>query len=548
MVAVVLSDLAQTERQSALEGLRMTFRNQLVTGGTTLLLRALRAKQVTEARRAAHELALGGEFEPLGNGLLGLLHEERSKTESRLPHGKGNLPPRHVGHFISVRDDNVTRPPRVCNISPYTMPRLLCMRSLRPVFLLLATLGAPFAAAQESGALIDALIRKGILTHQEAEDIRAELVRENNTVPAHAMAGGKSTDRLSIGMRMQLQYAHLDTDIPGAAAQPPVVNHAALRRMYLTLKAGVGGNWGATLTYDFASSSYDDAIVEWHPNRDLTFNFGLRKVNVAYEERYTSGDIRAIERSSVTRYFVESNNGRRLGAASYRIGAFLDGRKELNNTYAFVYSAAVTNPERNETFSGSAGFGDANNNTPALWANAGLTGKFNTAAGPGNWIAGLGAGHLPDQGGFGTTNFGRGWDLDIYSAYLHITAPRWSLMTEYLTSHVDRGASATADAQPEGFYIQPTLLLTDTIEAVVRFAWLNSDHRGVTLSDVVRSAQSGGTMNEFTEWFAGANWYLRGNDLKLQLGAVYGKTKDTLTGAPAEAKAVGVRSQMQLQF
>lgn len=60
----------------------MTFRDELVTSGTTLLLRALRAKQVTEARRAAHEFALGGEFEPLGNGLLCLLHEERSKTES----------------------------------------------------------------------------------------------------------------------------------------------------------------------------------------------------------------------------------------------------------------------------------------------------------------------------------------------------------------------------------------------------------------------------------------------------------------------------------
>ncbi len=66
----------------------MTFRDQLVTRGTTLLLRALRAKQVTEARRAAHELALGGEFEPLGNGLLGLLHGERSKTESPPPLGK----------------------------------------------------------------------------------------------------------------------------------------------------------------------------------------------------------------------------------------------------------------------------------------------------------------------------------------------------------------------------------------------------------------------------------------------------------------------------
>src|SRR5688572_33267482 len=33
--------------------------------------------------------------------------------------------------------------------------------------------------AQESAALVDALIRKGILTQQEAEDIRADLVRES---------------------------------------------------------------------------------------------------------------------------------------------------------------------------------------------------------------------------------------------------------------------------------------------------------------------------------------------------------------------------------
>ena len=80
--------LAQTERQGSLQRLGMALSHQFVTGGTTLLLRALRAQQVTEARRAAHELASGGEFEPLGNGLLGLLHGERSKTETDLPLGK----------------------------------------------------------------------------------------------------------------------------------------------------------------------------------------------------------------------------------------------------------------------------------------------------------------------------------------------------------------------------------------------------------------------------------------------------------------------------
>ncbi len=43
------------------------------------------------------------------------------------------------------------------------------------------------------------------------------------------------------------------------------------------LKAGVGGDWGITMTYDLASDGYDDAIVEWKPSPELSFNFGLRK-------------------------------------------------------------------------------------------------------------------------------------------------------------------------------------------------------------------------------------------------------------------------------
>lgn len=412
--------------------------------------------------------------------------------------------------------------------------------------LLLAVLATAPVLAQDSGALIDALIRKGILTNQEAEDIRADLVRENNTIPAQAYALNKSTDRMSIGMRMHLQYANLGTDIDGAAVNPPSTDHFFLRRMYLTLKSGLGANWGAMVTFDFAGQSYDDAHIEWKVNNDNSVFFGLRKVNVCYEERASSGNIKAIERSSVTRYFVESNNGRRLGAGSYRIGTFLDGKRDLSNKLTLIYTGAITSPERNETWSGSAGFGDNTNNHVALWGTVGLGGKLAN----GTWVAGVGTGYLPDQGGFGTANLGKGYDLNVYSVFTDISVGRFGFMGEFLTADVERGAATpgSPNASPRGFFLQPSLLLTDTIEAVVRYAWLDSDHRGVTLADVVRSAPGGGTMNKFTEWYAGFNWYLKGNDLKYQLGAVYGKTEQTLTGGAASAKAIGVRSQMQLQF
>jgi len=302
------------------------------------------------------------------------------------------------------------------------------------------------------------------------------------------------------------------------------------------------------MTYDFAGGSYDDAIIEWKPTHDLSFNFGLRKVNVGYEERGSSGNLKSIERSGVTRYFVEANNGRRLGAASYRIGAFLDGKKEINSTMNFIYSAAITNPERDESFTGASAAGDNTRNHMALWGNVGISGKLPNNGG--TYVAGFGYGFEPDQGGFGAppTNLGKGWDLSLYSFYTDWTVGRFSLLSEYLMANVERGVSATRNAWPKGWFVQPSFLVTDTVELTVRYSHLNSDGRGLNLGDVVRSAPAGPTMNKFEEWYAGVSWYLRGLDLRFQLGAISGKTNDTVTGAPAEAKTTGVRSQVQLQF
>jgi hypothetical protein len=408
--------------------------------------------------------------------------------------------------------------------------------------------GALFAAsafAQDSGALIEALVRKGILTNQEAENIRADLVRESAVIPAPAYAGGKSTDRFSVGMRLQTQFAHLATGIENVK-DPPSTNHFFLRRAYITFKAGLGGEWSSTFTYDVAGQSYDDAILTFKPNPELTFDFGLRKVNFAVEERGTSSDLRAIERSSVTRYFVEANNGRRLGAGSYRIGAFLDGHKDNigPNGLGLLYSVAVTNPERADTLAIAAAVGDNTSNNFSYWANAGLTGKLPV----GTWTGGVEWAYLPDQGGPSNTNLGRGFHLKEYGAYFNLQAGRFGLISEYLEADVDRGVSLTRDAKPKGWYIGPSFLVTDTLEAVVKYAQLDTDGRGVNLSDGIRSAPGGGTMNKMKEYYAGGNWYIKGNDLKFQFGFVYARSKDTVTGAPAKAETYGIRSQLQTNF
>ena len=397
--------------------------------------------------------------------------------------------------------------------------------------------------SQDSGALIDALIRKGVLTNQEAEDIRADLVKENNTIPAHAFAGNKSTDRLSVGARMQIQYTNLNTEIAGITVKPAATDHFFTRRMYLTFKAGLG-DWGSVFTYDFAGGSYDDAIIQWKPTSDIGFDFGLRKVNVAYEERGSSGNLRSIERSGVTRYFVETNNGRRLGAASYRIGAFLDGKKDITSKYGIMYSAAITNPERDETFTGASAVGNNATNKKGYWGNIGFTGKLTD----GNWIIGSGVGLLPDQGGPSNINLGKGYGLNLYSYYFDVTIGKLNLLAEYLSAKIEKGASLTKDSNPFGWYVQPSFMITEKLELVTRYQYLDTDGRGVTLSDVVRSSPSATAMNKFNETYVGINYYLKGNDLKFQVGALRGKTTETLSKTFAEAKTSGVRSQLQLQF
>lgn len=393
------------------------------------------------------------------------------------------------------------------------------------------------APAAESDRLVDLLVRKGILDAKEAAGIRMELAAPEPKGPTPADAMGKSTTRLQLGMRVQAQFAALNTEIENAP-DPAATQHAFLRRVYLQMRAGLGPAWSVNLAYDLADVGFDDAALQYR-NGDHAFEFGLRKVNTAFEERRTSSDIRAIERSPATRYFVEPNNGRRLGAAGHRVGAFYDG-KHGN----LVYSVAITNPERTVDYSTATSAGNGSNNQVALWANVGLAGKL----AHGTYFLGTGAGFLPDQGGFGVAGTGNGHDLSIYSLHAEISSGPWQFLGELLHAEVERGVSATRDAAPTGGFVLVGFKFTPAFEGVARYSFVDSDGRGVNLSDGVRSAPSGGTMDRLSELFVGGNWYVKGNDVKFQLGVISARTSDTLTGAPAEAKTTGLRSQLQVNF
>lgn len=431
-----------------------------------------------------------------------------------------------------------------------SFPTALATGTLAAAALSLAT---PFAAASDSGPLVDALVKKGVLTSQEGESIRAELAAETYSAIMGSVAKGKSDLSIALSGRIQTQYYGAKTttvNAAGNAVRLSPVNHFVLRRVYVGVDATLIKNFSASFNYDFSGGSFDKAFLNWADNvgsQQLSVDVGLRKVNFGYEETLSSGSLDAIERSGATRYFVEDNNNRRLGGGSYRIGLFLDGNKAAasGKSEGVFYGAAITNPER---VTDSTSFGNRINNAFAYWANLGYTGKT-----PGlTYTIGAGAGYLPGQGGVGAAATTESADLCVGSVYSALVMGDFALKGEILVARSERDrtlSGAVANTTPWGVWIQPSYKLTDAIELVARYSYLDSDSRGVRVSDGVRSAAASRTFRRLHEYYAGMNYYFCGNDVKLQLGYVGGFGRGVVSGAATRAEVThGFRTQIQVNF
>jgi hypothetical protein len=370
------------------------------------------------------------------------------------------------------------------------------------------------------------------------EAAREDVSHRRTEIPPAAVESNAAAHRLRLGLVLTSQYAGLATNRENGT-DAAVTNHFLIRRAVFVIKADVSPVTSAVVAYNFAGSNFAAALINWEPSPRLAFDFGLRKVNLSYEEHAPSYEVKAMETSPVTRYFVESNNGRRLGAASYRIGVFVEGQENH-----LVWGAALTNPERIDDATLVSTSGNFTNNRIALWGNVGVTGKLRE----GEFVVGVGAASLPDQGGAGVAKLGKGYDLSLYNVYADMTAGRARLMGEYLMASVEAGKSAERRAAPTGYYFQPSFMLTDEVEAVARYSRLDTDGRGVNPSDAVRLAPGGEVMDILNEFYFGGNWYVKASNLKLSLGVLYAKSSGPLSGVPGSAKTYGVRSQMQVKF
>ena len=421
--------------------------------------------------------------------------------------------------------------------------------------LALATSGVAFAQSADNQALINALIKKGVLSDQEAKDITAQIAKDQSSQDVETSNDG-FLQKIVLTGRFQVQYAGLGTSIDNNPVNPVSTEHFFLRRIYIGVNAQFGDGFSGVVTYDLANSSFDKALLEWKQSPLFVVDLGLTKAPFGYEENQSSGNLLAIERSTITRFIDEPNNGRRIGAASYRDGLFLSGTYD-----GFFYQVAATDPERNEYsgdstntavlvngIGGVGSTGTATTNSIALYGNVGYGVSFGQGPYKGSFKVGYEAGFDPDEGGTAALGLGHGQNINLNGGFADLSVGGFRLVGEYETADVDSGVAVNKAANIWGYWIQPSYKFTPQWELVGQYSYVNSDGRGVALSDVIRSAPSGGTMNTANELYLGFNYYIKGNDVKLQTGYVHGESDKTVTGAAAHATTDGIRSQVQVQF
>jgi len=240
-----------------------------------------------------------------------------------------------------------------------------------------------------------------------------------------------------------------------------------------------------------------DAYINWNRYDFANVRIGQFKTPFGYEQLAADPKLFSIERSLVNDRLTV---GRQIGVQV--AGDFLDKR--------LGYATGV--------FNGTGVNTSANDNDDLLWANrvSGMPWQGKIAGQPAQWTAGANAFMTKDTGlatqpaefGFDSTPATLGND-NIFTGQrtglgvdTQFKLGRLELWAEYLRTHFEQ--SAGRDFDSDGWYVQATyFVVPKELQALVKF-------------DTFTPNQSLAS-NSTDTWTFGLNYFIKGDDLKLQL-------------------------------
>jgi len=423
--------------------------------------------------------------------------------------------------------------------------------------------GAHGSADAQDKATLDILVSKGIITQDEARNFL-----KSSSIQVKAKE--EKTVKLTFSGRLHEQFMWIKSEADNPFYKDTKTKSGfRMRRMYLGMAAELVNGWSGNIVLDLAKTTnnganYLDSVIiskkiDWEfLNGKL--DVGYKKVNFAFEENTSSSKLLSIERSPATRYFVEAQSSGtkgNIGFGSRYTGVFWDGKADA--VKGLSYSLAITNPQNYAIKPNNSG----TDNTINLWASVNYKNSTDTSIGKLKYEIGLNVGY-----GIGANITTDGYSDNGYvvgaNPYFKITLDNFTLWGEYMIANIQYGKKDVAgnfqDAAPQGINIGAEYKFDcgfiGQIAPTVRYSGLFTDGRGTKISDSINSApniNSGGSdyFNNVNSIFAGINWYIDGNSVKLQMGYEYAR----FSGSPSNesstskcASANAFRTQLQILF
>lgn len=377
----------------------------------------------------------------------------------------------------------------------------------------LALCGATgFAASND--ALLDLLVKKGVLSESEATEVAKEIEASESL---EVKAKGKETVELRFNGRVQAQYDGLSMEENGTDL--PSTSHFYFRRIFLGAKAKLSNGIYAETVLDFAGDTnpeiaFDKAIVGYKFDDAFTGVLGFQKVPFGFEETSSSSKLPTIERSAANRFFADD-----IDFSARHMGLHAEG--DLGG--GFSYAAALVNSAQGE----GSRLGGASNSSNDLgvfarvqWSGEGLT---------------VGA-----DFGQQKENLVTGGDVTAFTGYVNYKMDGLDLLGEYFQGDLD-------DAEDVKGYALRAAYRMGKFEPVLRYSHVKADAFDIDTDELIRRAPSGGTVsgtdNEIDSFYFGANYYLS-KATTLMLGYEIADAENS--AGTDEAEVAGLRARVQV--
>lgn len=443
-----------------------------------------------------------------------------------------------------------------------------------------ACLGSAPALALDGKVVLDQLVKKGVLTAEEADAIVKKDMEKTKADPVPATVVAKQSDasKVVFSGRVQVQgkYFSRDDKASGTDAGETPSSGFEMRRLNfdvdatlvegfslfgsIEVNAGNGGGNNASSTGYAVFIDRAGVALDTDAGR---FMAALQKSKYALEEYTSSSSLYTVERGAISNYFANSLQlgGRHAGlywetADNTKTGGPRFGAG-IANAYQGAYSV-VTTPS-DERYA------------PAFYANADHVLVINDTT---TWQNGVNLvyteANINQLAGLpGTTNTNANFDTRTLGVEFisKLTAGRFTLLGDFMSAFIENGTyenlTGAKAATPWGATALVAYKLSDSFEPVLQFGYADSDGRGIgdnTFRDFANDGNgvSPGTGLASTTYdraftlFAGANWYITPKSLKLSAGLdcarFVGRPGNTAVNTKQEADCIGGRVQIQALF